>query len=168
MLPQFVQPKRTVAYTMALLQNREHGAGAFDLGNDAVVCVVDPSSTVVAAGHGCGRDGVKPSSRRSFWPGLVVDGVYPKRSWLRSMHHGTVLGDGGASASVEPAGQTSGKARCAASNTGGQWQLDALPGLLPPFVELLEREKTKTARVVECSLRQTSRRRKTHLARRWA
>jgi len=60
-----------------------------------------------------------------------------------------VLGDGGASASREPAGRTSDEARCAASNTGGRWQLDALPGLLPPFMELLEREKTKTARVVE-------------------
>ena len=138
-----------MAYTTAPLQNREHGAGAFDLGDDAVVCVDASSSAVVAADHGCGRDGLKPSGRRSFRPGLVVDDNYPEPSWHRSMRHGTVLGDGGASASVEPAGQTSGGARCAASNTGGRWQLNALPCLLPPLLELLERGKTKTACVVE-------------------
>jgi hypothetical protein len=57
---------------------------------------------------------------------------------------GTVIGDGGASASTEPAGRTSDEARCAVSNTEGRWQLDALPGLLPPLSELLEREKMKT------------------------
>ncbi len=31
------------------------------------------------------------------------------------------------------------------SNTGVQWQVDAVPGLLPPFSELVKREKTKTA-----------------------
>ena len=65
----------------APLQNREHGADAFDLGDDAVVCVDASSSAVVAAGHGCGRDGVKPSGRRSFWPGSVVDDNYPEPSW---------------------------------------------------------------------------------------
>ena len=138
-----------MAYTTAPLQNREHGADAFDLGDDAVVCVVDPSSAVVAAGHGCGRDGVIPSGRRTYRSGLGVDDDCPEPSWHRTMRHGTVLGDGGASASIEPAGRTSDEARCAASNTGGQWQLDALPGLLPPFLEVLERERTKTAFVVE-------------------
>jgi hypothetical protein len=33
--------------------NQEHGASAFNLGNDAVICVVPPSSAVVVAGHGC-------------------------------------------------------------------------------------------------------------------
>ncbi len=93
-----------MAYTTAPLQNREHGADAFDLGDDAVVCVDASSSAVVAAGHGCGRDGLKPSGRRSFRPGSVVDDDYPEPSWYWSMRHGTVLGDGGASASVEPAG----------------------------------------------------------------
>ena len=116
---------------MAPLQNRELGADAFDLGDNAVVCVAGPSSTVVAAGHECRRDGVKPSGRRTFWSGLEVDDNYPKPSWHRSMCHGKVLGDGGASASTEPAGQTSDEARCAVSNTEGQWQPDALPGLLP-------------------------------------
>ena len=47
------------------------------------------------------------------------------------MRHGKVLGDGGTSASTEPAGRTSDEARCAVSNTEGWWQPDALPGLLP-------------------------------------
>ena len=113
------------------LQNREHGAGAFDLGDNAVVCVVGPSSAVVAAGHGCGMDGVDPSGRRSFRPGLEVNVDFPKPSWHRSMHHGTVFGDGDASASTEPAGRTSDEARCAVSSTGGQWQRDVVPDLLP-------------------------------------
>jgi hypothetical protein len=54
---QSVLPKNKEAYTAAPLQNWEHGAGAFDLGDDADVCVVASSSAVVAAGHGCGRDG---------------------------------------------------------------------------------------------------------------
>ena len=41
-------------------QNWEHGANAFDLGDNADVCVVASSSAVVAAGHNCGRDGLKP------------------------------------------------------------------------------------------------------------
>ncbi len=60
-------------YTTAPLQNQEHGAGAFDLGDDAVVCVDASSSAVVAAGHGCGRDGLKPSGRRTFRSGVEVD-----------------------------------------------------------------------------------------------
>ena len=54
--------------------------------------------------------------------------------------------DGGVSV---PVGQTSGKARCTVSSTGAQWQHNAQPGLLPPFSEVLESEKTKTACVVE-------------------
>jgi hypothetical protein len=110
MLPLFVQPRRSLAYTSAPLQNLEHEAYAFDLGDDADVCFVASSSAVVAAGHGCGRDGLKPLGRRTFWSGWEVDDDYPKPSWHRSMRHGKVLGDGGASASTEPAGQTSDKA----------------------------------------------------------
>ena len=144
-----MQPRQLVAYTTAPLQNREHRADAFNLGGDAVVCIVGPSSAVVAAGQGCGRDGVIPSGRRTYRSELGVDHDCPEPSWHRSTHHGKVLGDGGASASIEPAGQTSDEARCVASNTRGRWQLNALPGLLPPFLEMLEREKTKTACVVE-------------------
>ena len=89
---------------MAPLQNWEHGASAFDLGDDAVICVIGPSSAVVAAGHGCGMDGVEPSGRRSFWLGSEVDDDFPEPSWHRSMRHDTVIGDGDASASTEPAG----------------------------------------------------------------
>ncbi len=79
---------------MAPLQNWEHGASAFDLGDDAVICVVGPSSAVVAAGHGCGMDGIEPSGRRSFWLGSEVDDDFLEPSWHRSMHHDTVIGDG--------------------------------------------------------------------------
>ena len=116
---------------MVPLQNREHGADAFDLGNNAVVCVNASSSVVVAAGHGCGRDSLKPLGRRTFWSGVEVDDDYPEPSWHRSMRHGKVFGDGGASASTEPAGRTTNKARCAVSNIEGWWQPDALPGLFP-------------------------------------
>ena len=113
-----------------------------------VICVVGPSSAVVAAGHDCGRDGLIPSGRRSFRSGSEVDDDNPKPSWHRPKRHGTELGDGGTSVSTLPAGRASDEARCAVSSTGGRWQLDVLPDLLPPFSELLEREKTKTACVV--------------------
>ena len=76
---------------MAPLQNREHGIDAFNLGDDAVVCVIGPTSAVVAAGHGCGRDGVKPSWRRTYWSGLVVDDNCPKPTWHRLMCHDKCL-----------------------------------------------------------------------------
>jgi len=65
------------------------------------------------------------------------------------MRHGTVFGDGDTSASTEPAGRTSDKAKCTISNTGGQWQLDALPGLFPLVLGVVERDGTKTAGIVE-------------------
>ena len=89
---------------MPPLQNWEHGADDFNLGDDAVVCVDASSSAVVAAGHGCGRDGLKPSGWRTFWSGLEVDDDFPEPSWHSSMRHSTVFGDGDASASTEPAG----------------------------------------------------------------
>jgi hypothetical protein len=77
MLPQkFVQLKNKEACTTAPLQNLqnlEHKANAFNLGDDAVICVVAPSSAVVVAGHGCRRDNVKPSGQRACWLGLEVD-----------------------------------------------------------------------------------------------
>ena len=89
---------------MAPFQNQKHGANAFDLGNNAVICVVGPSSAVVAAGHGCGRDVIIPSGWRTYRSELEVDNDCPEPSWHRSKLRGTVLGDGGASASIEPAG----------------------------------------------------------------
>jgi hypothetical protein len=56
----------------------------------------------------------------------------PEPTWHRPMRHNTMSGGGDASASSEVAGQTSNKARCAASNIGGWWQPGALPDLLPP------------------------------------
>jgi hypothetical protein len=65
------------------------------------------------------------------------------------MRHSTVFGDGDASASTELAGRTSDEARCAVSNTGGQWQLNALPGVFPLVLGVVERNGTKTASIVE-------------------
>ncbi len=77
MLPQkFVQPKNKEACTAAPLQNLqnlEHKADAFNLGDNTVVCVVVPSSTVVAAGHRCRRDNVKSLGWRACWSGSEVD-----------------------------------------------------------------------------------------------
>jgi hypothetical protein len=67
------------------IQNWEHGADACDLGEDADVCVDASSPAVVAAGHGCGRDGLKPSGRRTFRSGLEVDDDYPERP-CRTLH----------------------------------------------------------------------------------
>jgi hypothetical protein len=85
---------------MAPLQNQKHGANAFDLGNKAVVCVDTSSSTVVAAGHRCRKDGLKPSGWRTFWSGVEVDDNYRKPSWHKLKRHDTECGDGGASAST--------------------------------------------------------------------
>ena len=40
MLPLFVQPRRSLAHTLAPLQNLEHEAYTFNLGNDTDVCVI--------------------------------------------------------------------------------------------------------------------------------
>ncbi len=78
-----------------------------------------------------------------------MDDDFPEPSWHRSMRYGTVFGDGDASASTEPAGRTSNEARCAVSDTGRRWQLDALPGLFPLVLGVVERDGTKTAGLVE-------------------
>ena len=118
---------------MAPLQNREHGADAFDLGDDAVVCVVGPSSAVVAAGHGCGRDGVKPSGRRTFRSGWEVVGDHPEPIWRMPKRRDTATAGGGVSGAVSTAGRTSDRARCAVSSTGALWQQGdagfAVPGI---------------------------------------
>ena len=82
------------------LQNRDHEANAFDLSNGAVVCVIGPSSEVVAAGHGCGRDGIKPLRQWSSWLGPVVDDDCPEPTWHRLMRHNTVFGDRSTSATT--------------------------------------------------------------------
>jgi hypothetical protein len=122
MLPLFVQPRRPLAYTSAPLQNREHGAGAFDLGGDADVCVVTSSSAVIAAGHGCGRDGLKPLGRRTFRSGWEVVGDHPEPTWRTPMLRDTTTAGGGASDGAGLAGQTSDSARCAVSSTGLCWR----------------------------------------------
>jgi hypothetical protein len=71
MLPQqAVQPKNKEACTAAPLQNREHGADAFDLGDDKDDCFVEPASFVVTAEHNPRRnDGGPLSQRFAGWGG---------------------------------------------------------------------------------------------------
>jgi hypothetical protein len=90
MLSSFVWLGRPGAYTTAPLQNREHEADAFNMGNVAVVCVVDFSSAMVAAGHGCGRDGVKLLGWRSSWSRLVVDKKSPNQPGIGDAPRHTV------------------------------------------------------------------------------
>jgi hypothetical protein len=122
-----------VAYTAAPLQNREHGAGAFDLGDNAVVCVVGPSFAVVAAGHDCGRDGLIPFGRRACRLGWEVVGDHPKPTWRTPMRRDTATAGGDVSGTVSTAGRTSDRARCAISSTGVLWRQGnagfAMPGI---------------------------------------
>jgi hypothetical protein len=122
-----------VAYTAAPLQNWEHGAGAFNLGNDAVVCVVGPSSVVVVAGHDCGRDGLIPLGWRACRSGWEVVGDHPEPTWRMPMRRDTATAGGGISGAVGTAGQTSDQARCAVSSTGVLWRQGdagfAMPGI---------------------------------------
>ncbi len=63
-----MQLRRLWAYTAAPLwnpQDREHRDNAFDLGDNKDICIVAPSSAVVAADHMCGRDIVKPLGQRT-------------------------------------------------------------------------------------------------------
>ena len=78
-----------MAYSAAPLQNWEHGAGAFNLGDDTDVCVFASSSAVVVAGHSCRRDGLKPWGRRTFWWGWEVVGNHPKPTWHMPMRRDT-------------------------------------------------------------------------------
>ncbi len=118
---------------MAPLQNREHGAGAFNLGNNAVVCVVGPSSAVVAAGHVCGRDGLIPLGRRACQSGWEVVGDHPEPIWRTPKRRDTATAGRGVSGAVITAGRTSNQARCAVSSTGVLWQQGnagfAVPGI---------------------------------------
>jgi hypothetical protein len=53
---QSVQPKNKEACTVAPLHNMEHGADSFDLGDNKDNWFIMPSSVVVTADHGPGRD----------------------------------------------------------------------------------------------------------------
>ena len=119
MLPrQTVQPKNKVACTAAPLQNREHGADAFDPGDNEDDCFVKPASFVVTADHDPGRDDGGPLGRRFCRSGLEVVNDHAKPTRRTPMRHDTKNVGGGASGAVQLAGRTSNSARCAISSTG--------------------------------------------------
>ncbi len=108
MLPQqTVQPKNKVACTAAPLQNREHGADAFDPGDDEVDCFVELASFVVTADHDPGRDDGGPLGRRFYWSGWEVVGNHHELTRRTPMRRDTATAGGGVSGTVGPAGQTS-------------------------------------------------------------
>jgi hypothetical protein len=107
---------------MPPLQNREHGANAFDSGEDEDDCFDAPTSFVVTADHNPGRDDGGSLGWRFCWSGLEVDGDYPKPTRRTLVRHDTTTGGGGISGIVGPAGQTKDQARCAISSTGLLWQ----------------------------------------------
>jgi hypothetical protein len=107
MLPQqTVQPKNKVACTAAPLQNQEHGANAFDPGNDKGDCFVKPASFVVTADHDPGRDDGGPLGQRFCWSGWEVVGNHPKLTRHTPMRRDTATAGGGVSGPVGPAGRT--------------------------------------------------------------
>ncbi len=134
MLPhQTVQPKNKVACTAAPLQNREHGANAFDPGNNEVDCFVELASFVVTADHNLGRDDGGPLGRRFCRSGWEVVGNHHELTRRTPMRRDTATAGGGVSGAVGPAGQTSNQTRCAVSSTGVLWRQGvawfAVPGI---------------------------------------
>ncbi len=123
MLPQqTVQPKNKEACTASPLQNQEHGADAFNPGDDEDDCFVEPASFVVTADHDPGRDGGGPLGWRFCWLGWEVVGDHPEPTCHTPMRRDTATAGRGVSGTVGPAGQTSDQARCAISSTGLLWR----------------------------------------------
>ena len=104
-----------------MLQNQEHGADAFDLGNDEDDWFIEPASFVVMADHNPGRDDGGPLGRRFFRSGWEVVGDHPEPTRRTPMRRDTATEGGGISGAVGPAGQSSNRARCAVSSTGVLW-----------------------------------------------
>jgi hypothetical protein len=104
------------------LQNLEHEADAFNLGDDEDDWFVKPASFVVTADHNPGRDDRGPLGRRFCWSGWEVVGNHPKPTRHTPMRHNTATAGGGVSGAVGPAGGTSDQARCTASSTGLLWR----------------------------------------------
>jgi hypothetical protein len=108
MLPQqTVQPKNKVACTASPLQNREHGADAFDPGDNEDDCFVEPASFVVTADHNPGRDDEGPLGRRFCWSGWEVVGDHPEPTRCMPMRCDTTTAGRGTSGAVGPSGLTS-------------------------------------------------------------
>ncbi len=93
-----------MAYTGAPLQNWEHGADAFDPGDDEEDCAVAPASFMVTADHNSGKDDGGPLGRRFCRSGSKVVSNYPKPTRHMLMHHDTKNIGGGASGAVQLAG----------------------------------------------------------------
>ncbi len=96
-----------MAYTAAPFQDQEHGANAFNPGNDEDDCFVVPTSFMVTADHDPGRDGGGPLGWRFCRSGSMVVGNYPKLTWRTPMRHDTENVGGGTSDVVQLAEQTS-------------------------------------------------------------
>jgi hypothetical protein len=120
-----VQSRRPWAYTAAPLenlQNLEHEADAFDLGNDEDDWFVEPASFVVTADHDPGRDDGGLLGRRFCWSGWEVVGDCSEPTRRMPIRRDTATAGGGVSGAVGPAGQTSDRARYAVSSTGLLWR----------------------------------------------
>ncbi len=102
-----MQPRRPWAYTAAPLQNLqnlEHKADAFDLGDNKDDWFVKPVSFVVAADHDPRRDDGRPLGRRFCWTGWEVVGDHPVPTRHTLMRRDTAIADGGVSGAVGPVG----------------------------------------------------------------
>ncbi len=109
MLPQqTVQPKNKEACTAAPLQNWEHGADAFNPGDDEDNYFVEPASFVVTADRNPGRNDGGPLGQRFCRLGWEVVSNRLKPTQRTPMHHNTKNVGGGTSDVVQLAGQTSG------------------------------------------------------------
>ncbi len=110
-----------------LLQNQEHGADAFNPGDDEDNCFVAPTSFMVTADHDPRRDDGGPLGWRFCWLESEVVSNYPKPTRLTPMCHDTKNIGRGSSDIVQLAGQTSDSARCVVSSTGVLWQHGVQP-----------------------------------------
>jgi hypothetical protein len=89
---------------MTLLQNREHGADAFDPGSNKDDCFVAPASLVITADHNPRRDDGGPLGWRFCQSGSEVVGDYPEPTRHTLIRHNTNCVGEGASDVVQLAG----------------------------------------------------------------
>ena len=78
---------------MPPLQNQEHWADAFDLGDDEDVCFVVPAPSMVTADHCPGRDDGGPSGQKICRLGSEVAANHPKPTRRTLMRRDTKPGD---------------------------------------------------------------------------
>ena len=125
-----MQPKNKVACTLALLQNPEGEADVSDLGDDEDASVAVPSSIVVTADHGPGRDD---------GGSLAMVDERPEPTRRTPMLHGRMLGD--ASVAV---GCTGDGARCVGPSRQESWRHGVLPRVPLLLLWWVEWEQTTT------------------------